>query len=205
MLDHLAIHVGYVKRAVGRVGKLHRPEPIVATGEKFDLLFVVRAPGDQPDAVRKELLSVDQIASTIGDEGVLAIFLGERVASIDGRPGRAGEIAGGTATAFDRTGHQTGDAPARADHAPRFVRTDPKDLGGGPVRRDARARRWHGEERVSRSIPVFVRDQLDVIAVAAHKFPAPAVEAHPVLRAAALGAKIERARIERKIPASQIN
>ena len=205
MLDDFAIHVGDVKRTVRRVGKLHRAKPVVATGQELHLLFVVRPPGDQGGAIRMEFLSMHEIAPAVGDEGVLAIVLRESVAAIDGCAGRAGEVTGGAPAALDRAGNQAGDTPARAEHAPRFVGTDAKDLRCRPVRGYARARRRHGEERISVSVTVFVHDELDVVAVAANEFPTPAVETHPVLGPAALGAKIERAWIKRKILAAQIH
>ena len=45
MLDRLAIHVANVQCAVGALGQIHRPEPIVGAGQKLALLG--RPPGNE--------------------------------------------------------------------------------------------------------------------------------------------------------------
>ena len=52
------------------------------------------------------------------------------------------------------------------------------------------------EKRVMREVAVVEHHHLDVIAVGSDELAAAVVEAHAVLRAAGLGAEVERARIE---------
>ena len=59
------------------------------------------------------------------------------------------------------------------------------------------------DARIAGQVAVFEHHHLDVIAVGADELAAPIVEGHAVLRAAALGAQLERARVEGKIAAAQ--
>ena len=66
VLDHLAVHVEHVQRAVGRVGELRRAEPDVGRGD--ELAPFVHAASLQPDAVGFEHLAMDDVAAHVADE-----------------------------------------------------------------------------------------------------------------------------------------
>ena len=205
MLDDFAIHVGNVERAVRRVGHLHRTEPVVPAREKLDLLFVLRPLRYQPDAVGKKLLAMDQIASAVRHEGVPVEILRERIAAVDRDAGRAAEIAGGPAAALDRPRHQTRHAPARANHAPRFIRAEPVNRRRRTVPGDVHRRRRKRAKRISPPVPLFIHHLANVRAVAANEFAAPIIEAQAILAAAALQPQPQSAGIEGEIVTAQIH
>ena len=99
MLDHFAIHVGDVERAVGSIGEGNRPEPEIARGEEFGFWFVLSALGFEGDTVRAKFFAVYQIAADISDESISLCFAPECGAAIDGDATGAGEVARGTSAA----------------------------------------------------------------------------------------------------------
>src|SRR6185437_6212901 len=74
-------------------------------------------------------------------------------------------------------------------------------LGGGAVGGDAHARTGGGKVRVAGQVMIVKHHHLNVVAVGRDELAAPVVEAHPMLRAAALGAKVEQFWVEGKIAA----
>src|SRR5262245_41617363 len=111
MFDHLTIHIDQIKRAIRSVGEGDRSKPIIARGEKFRLLFVRRAFGLKCDAIGSKFLSVDQVASNIGNERISDKIVTQSGASINGDAGRARKITRGTSAAFDGAGDQTSHTP----------------------------------------------------------------------------------------------
>src|SRR5690606_10694920 len=105
VLNGFAVHVQHHQVAVGHVVELHGPEPDV--GRPNELRIRIGAIGHQLDTVRRQRLAVNQVAAHIGDEGVAVVFGGPGITAVDGDAGGAGEVAGGRAAAFHRTGHDT--------------------------------------------------------------------------------------------------
>src|SRR5262249_2922074 len=126
-------------------------------------------------------------------------------APIHGRAGRAGEVPAHAAAALDDALDHAGDAPARADDAPRFVGADAIHLGRAAVRRDALPRRRHRVERIPPREPLTVDPDLQVIGIGAGELAAVVVEAHAVLRAARLEPRLVAARIEPEIVAADLH
>ena len=205
MFDHFAIHVGDVERAVGRVGELHGAKPVVRGRDEFDFLLVGRPLGLQFHAIALDLFPMDQITAAVCDESVTDKLFGPRVSAVNGDARGPREITRRTPAAFDRPRHQTGHSPFGANDAPRFVRADPINFCRRTVHGDIDQCARHGVVRIAPGVAVFVHHGLDVAAVRADEFAAAIVEAQSVLRAAAIGAKIERAWVERKIASPQIN
>ena len=128
VLDHFAIHVGHVERAVGAVGQLHGAKPSVGRGEEFHLLLVGGAFGLEARAVGPDFFPMNQIAPAVGHERVADEILGKGIAPIDRDARGRREIAGGSPAALDRPRHLAGHAPSRAHDAPRLVRADAINL-----------------------------------------------------------------------------
>src|SRR6266481_3345919 len=204
MLDDLSIHIGYVERAIGRVGELHRTKPNICRGQELHFFLIRRTFGKESDAVSAHLLSVYQVAATIGDEGVSEIFFRPAVAAKNRNASGRSEIPRGPPATFDQAGHYASHAPFGPNHPPLFLRTDAVHLSGGPIRRDIYQRGWHVVKAVPLAIARVVHESLDMMRVAADE-PAPAiVEAHAVLAAAGLGFHEHRLWVETKIAPVQV-
>ena len=121
VLDGFAVHVGDVQAAVGRVGELHGPEPVIRRGNELALLLVLGSHGNGLHAVVTQQFAMDKITAGIGNERVAAKSFAQRVAAINRDARGRREIAGYATAALHRPAHRFGDAPARADDAPRFV------------------------------------------------------------------------------------
>src|SRR5436190_2443950 len=147
---------------------------------------------------------MDEITPAVRNEGIAAIFRGKSIPAINRSAGRAREITGGPPAAFNRPGSEAGDAPFGANHPPRLIRTQAKDLSGGTIGGNADIGRGHGVERIPRGGAVFVLFHGDVPRVIAHELIAVVVEAQAPLPATTFGAQIERSRIEGKIAAAQL-
>ena len=76
VLDRLAVHVEDQQRAVGRVGEVDRPEPVVGRGQELDLRVGPRR--EVTRAVDRQDLAVDEVAADVADEGVAAVFRRDR-------------------------------------------------------------------------------------------------------------------------------
>ena len=122
VFDHLAVHVGDVKRAVRADLHLDRPKPVVRRGEKLPVALVRRPLGTKSHTVRVKFLPVNQVAPGIGDESIAAERVWPGVPVVNRHACCRREIPGRTAAAFHRPGHLFGDAPARTDDPPRLVR-----------------------------------------------------------------------------------
>src|SRR6266446_7226227 len=101
MFDDFAVHIGNVKRAVGRVGQLHRTKPKIRRGQELHFLLIRRTFSQEGDAVSAHLLSVYQVATAIGDEGVSEVFFRPAVSAKNSDAGRGSEIPRGPPTPFD--------------------------------------------------------------------------------------------------------
>src|SRR5437588_12986471 len=110
MLDDLAIHIGDIKRAVGRVGQLHGTEPKIGGSEEFNLLFIRWTLRHQSNAIRPHLFSMHEVAPAISDKCIPEVLLRPTVAAEDSDTGSGSEIARRAAAAFDRPRHLPGDA-----------------------------------------------------------------------------------------------
>src|SRR5436190_19865433 len=102
MLDHLAIHINYVERAIGCIGELDGAKPGIVGGDKLNLLLISRALRLQSHAIRDEKLAMHQVAAGIANKSIVEKFPGESVATINHAAGRAGKITGCAPAAFDR-------------------------------------------------------------------------------------------------------
>ena len=167
-------------------------------------MLVRRAFRGERDAVGRKYFPVNEIATGVADEGVVHKLRPVGIAPVNRRAGRAGEVAGDAPAALDHAGHHAADAPARAHDAPRLVRAEAEDLRRRAVRRDADARVGHGEGGVPRSVAQAKEHHLQVVAVAAHKLAAEAVEGQAVLPAARLGLEAHAARVETEVASAQI-
>ena len=72
MLDHLAIHVGDVKRPFRPLGEIHRPEPVVTGGE--ELTSFIRRRGHEGRTLGGEAIGMDQVARWITREDCPGAF-----------------------------------------------------------------------------------------------------------------------------------
>ena len=202
MLDHLAVHVENVETTVGSIDKIDRPEPIRDRSEKLAPFLSRPAPGDRLHcAVRMgDHLSMHQVAAGIADESVSGIFGTIRVAGKDRRPGGTGEISRNSAATFHRPRNHTAHPPARANDAPRLVRTEPKNFRRRSIDRDIDPRSRHREIRIRFHLPRLPHDRLQVMAIAAREASSVGVEAHAELRTEILQPKLPGFRIEGNIP-----
>ena len=199
VLDDFAIHVANMEGAVGGVGKIHDADPRVGAGGELEVLFVGGTAADEAHAVGVDFFAMDQLAAGIAAEGVIDEVVAVGIATENGRARGAGEIAADATTALDGALDDATDPPARAHDAPGFVRADPIHLGGTPIGGDALAGGRQGEERVARGVTIIVNEKLEVVGIRAGEFAAVVVEAHAVLRAAALEAEFVGTRVEPKI------
>ena len=128
MLDHLAINVDDVERAVGSVGELGRPEPDVVRSDEFAPL--VDPPGDHGRSRRRtSALRWTRLPPTSPMNAWLPHFGRKCVAAVTGHAGGPGEIAGGPPAPFDAAQCRVGDPQAGADDPPRLDGAGAKDFG----------------------------------------------------------------------------
>ena len=205
VLDHFAVHIGNVKRAVRADLHLHRPKPVVGRGEELPVAFIVGALRGKFYPMGTKFFSMNQVAPSVGDESVAAVPAWPSVPVVNRHAGCRREITGRTPAALHRPGHLLGNAPARADDPPRLVRAEPKHRCRGAVHRDVHQRRLGHEVRIRAGVALLVHHLLNVMAVAADELPPGRVEVHPVLRAAVLQTKLKRARVEGEIRAHERN
>src|SRR4051794_39775871 len=118
MLDHLAIHIGYVQSTVRRVCKLHRAKPQVPGSDKLKFLFIGRAFGHQRQSVGIKFFAMDQVASHVGDKRIPEKLGRKSIASINRNARRRCEIARRTTAAFNWTGNLATYTPGRAKDPP---------------------------------------------------------------------------------------
>ena len=205
MLNHFAVHIGNVKRAIRADLHLHRPKPVVRRGEELPVAFIVGTLRDKLYPVGVKFFSVNQVAPGVGYESIAAEPAWPSVSVVDRHPSCRREITGRTPPSLHRPGHLLGDTPARADHPPCLVRAEPKHRGRGTVHRDVHQRRPGHEVRIRSGVTLLVHHLLNVVAVAADELLSRCVDIHPVLRAATLESEVERTRVERKIGAHKRN
>ena len=82
VLEHAAVEVDDVERAVGSVGHHHRAEAFVGRGEKF--FFFVGVGARKQAVFFRDCNALHQIGGRLRNEGVAAEFGGEGVAAVDG-------------------------------------------------------------------------------------------------------------------------
>src|SRR3974390_1079742 len=117
---------------------------------------------------------MNKVEGALADEGVTVKFSRKSVAAIDGDSRSAGKIARGAAAAFNRAGHDSGDAPARAYDAPGFFLAHAVNLGRAAVDGNTGQSWRHLIERITTGIAFIVHEQADVIVVVARE-PAPVI------------------------------
>ncbi len=205
VFDGLAIHVEDPEAAIGGVDELDGAEPVVGGGKELGVRFGGIAFADPLEAVGPgpEFLPMDEIGSAIGDEGIAGDIGWIGIAAMDGGAGGAGEVAGGTATAFDWTFDEASDAPTGAQDAPGFVGGTTEDGGGGAIGGDAHPGGGEGIEGIVGKIGIVVDDLLEVIGIGADESASGGVEGHPVLSAAGGGFESEGPGIEGEIATAQ--
>src|SRR6185369_5289994 len=147
---------------------------------------------------------MDQISTSVADESVVEVGFGESVAAVNQGSRRAGEIPRGTTAAFDRAGHQPGDAPMGADNAPGFFRADAVNLGGGTVHGNAFQGGRHRIKGIPASITIVVHVKANMIAVVAGEPASEIVEAQPVLPPAGFGSEGHASRLDHEVPTMQV-
>ena len=205
VFDDLAVHVDHVKATVGSVLEMDRTKPRVGGREEFHALFIGRSPAGEQDAIGNEHLAMDEVASGIADEGIVRELRAVGVAAVDRGPRRAGEVSGDPSPALDHARHHATDAPPGADDAPGFIRAQAEHFGGGAIRRDAGPRVREGEGGIGPGLVGLEGDQLQVIAVAAHKAAPATVEGQAILRATGLRTQVERPGIKAEIASAEID
>ena len=205
MLDDLSIHVDDIQGAVRRIGELDRPKPDIGARNKLGPLLVRGSLRNPSHAVSAKPLAVKQVAPAIRDECVPHILAGPGVTPIDHKAGRTGKVPARSATALDRSRHQSGHPPLRAQHPPRFLRTRPEHWRCRSIGGDAYQGPRHRKPRIPTGIPCLGHEHPDVIAVVAGKPTATVVERLSILTAAGLRRELQRSRIKREIAAAQVH
>ncbi len=196
MLDHFAIHVADVQIPIGTIDHLHGTKPRVFRRNKLPLLLIGGTLGNELDAIGPNFLTMNQIAARIANECIPHIFRPPRIAAKNGDAGRAGEISGRPAAAFDWPRHQSIHSPLRANHSPGLFRTGAIHLRRRPIGRDVHQRPRHRIIRIPPRITQVKHDRLNMMAIATNEFSEAIVEAQSILPAAALESKVQCSRIE---------
>src|SRR6266851_2019711 len=62
-LNEFAVHVDYIKIAVGRVGEIARTKPWIGRGQEFPLPLFGRAAGNESDAIGRQDIAMDQVST----------------------------------------------------------------------------------------------------------------------------------------------
>src|ERR1041385_6816676 len=148
---------------------------------------------------------MDQVPARVPDECVIEVFSRERVASIDRRSGRASKIARRTATALDRSRHQSRHAPFGSNDAPWFFRADPINLRRRAIHGNALKAWRHRVEQIASGITIVIHEQSDMVAVVAGEAMPVIVETQSMLATAGLGRHDQSARLDREIPSMKID
>ena len=203
MLDGLAVHIGHVKAAIRRIGKLHGTKPVIARGNKLALALIGRPFAYRLHAGITHLFAMDQITAGIGNERVAAETFAQRVTAINRHAGRRREISGHPSAAFHRPAHLAGNTPARAHDAPGFIGAQSEHLRRRAISRNAHSLARQGIMPIAPGITRRIHQRLQMAAVAAGELAAVIVKAHAVLRCAVFRAQLECARVKRKIAAIQ--
>ena len=205
VLDDLAVHVANVETAIRGVREVHHAHPGVLARRKLVALLIVGPAADEARPVGEDFLAVDQLAAGVAGKRVVHEIVAIGVAAKDRRTRGAGEIAADAAAALDDSLDHAANAPPGADDPPGLVGTDPVDLGGAAIRRDALPRRRQGQEGILPRIAVSVDPILQVVGIRAGKLPAVVVKAHAILRAAAFEAEFVGARIKPEIAGAEFD
>src|SRR5258706_6046969 len=203
MLDDFAVHIDDVQCAVGRIGKLHRAKPGIFGGDELDRLLIGRALRFQAHAVGNKNFSMDEVAASITEEGIIEKLRWKRVAAVDRGAGGPGEITGRTASAFDGPTYQPCHAPFGANDTPGLFRADAVHLGRGTVHVDAHQPGGHGIIGISGGVAILIHIQADMVAVVAGEAAAKIIEAEAMLAATGFRGHGHRARIDHKIAAME--
>src|SRR5437016_11230808 len=90
MLDKFTVKIHDVEATVGAGCREHAVEPGVGRGK--EIFFNYGAFGDEGRAVRDESSTLNQVVHRFADEEVAVVVRPERVAAIDGRAARGGEV-----------------------------------------------------------------------------------------------------------------
>ncbi len=146
---------------------------------------------------------MDEIGSAIGDEDIAGDIGRVGIAAMDGGAGGAGEVAGGSATAFDGALDEAGDAPTGAQDAPGFIGGTTEDGGGGAIGGDAHPGGGEGIEGIVGEVGIVIDDLLEVIGIGADEAATGGVKGHAVLTAAGGGFETEGSGIEGEIATAQ--
>ena len=148
---------------------------------------------------------VHEVVAGDADERAVPILGRERVSAIEGHAARSDQIG---RRLRRRAGEHAFGAPAVPDAAPRIFGADAvHDLavdGLARLQRDVDARARRRIERIPAGVAILVHQELHRAVRRADELAAVVVEAQALLPAAALGAHAVRARIEREVPAAQI-
>ena len=203
MLDGFAIHISHVQAAVRCIGELYWAKPVVARGDELAFTLIGRPFADRLYAGIKQLLAVNEITASIGNECIAREAFAQGIPAINRNTRGRGEIAGYPSAAFHRPAHLSGDTPARAHDAPGFIRAQPKHLRRRAIGRNADALAGQRIMRIAPRVARGIHQRLQMAAVAAGKLAAVIVEAHPVLRRAVFRAQFQRARIKGKIATTE--
>ena len=148
---------------------------------------------------RRDHLAVDELSAGVAREAVVLEGRPVGIATVDRRPGRPREVTAHATAAFDHARDRTGDAPAGADNAPRFVGADAEDFGRTAVFGDAGTGRRQRQVGILRGTRAIVDPVLEVIGVRAGELTPEVIKAHPVLGAAGFEPKGMRLRVEPEI------
>src|SRR5688572_26398289 len=90
MLDDAVIHVANVERAVGAGGEVHGPKALV--GRSDELAALVSLARAERAALRGDDVALDEITCRLADKRVAIKRGGEKIAAIDPRRARRGEL-----------------------------------------------------------------------------------------------------------------
>ena len=205
VLDHLAVHVEDVERAVGGVREIHHANPGVVARGKLHALLIVGPATDQARTIGINFLPVHELPAGVARKRVVHEVLAVRVTAINGRAARTRKITADPSAAFNGAFDHAADAPAGANDPPRFVRTKTKHFRRSTIGRDALPRRRQAEKRVPPRILIVVDPELEVIGVGAGKLATVVVETHSILRAATLEARLIGDRIKPETAPAQFD
>ena len=137
MLDHFAVHVGDVQRAVRADLHLHRAEPIIRRGEEFPVPLILWSPRHEADPGGLKFFPMNEIAPAVRDKGVPGKILRPDVTVVNRDAGGRSEVPGRASTTFDRASHFSIHTPARANNPPRLIRAAAKHRCRRPIDSDA--------------------------------------------------------------------
>ena len=145
--NQLPVHVDDVKCAIGTVGKLDGPKPIVFRGQKLNIL--VGADGGELDALWLQAGAKHKVVGHFTDENIAAVPGRPSVAAVDRDPRRAGEETG-RLPAFIPALHDPLAPQPRSQYSPGLVLADTEQLGVLAIRGDVDCRWRRLEIRIAR-------------------------------------------------------